>query len=78
MYQDTSRWKTAMASAAQSTLAVRWRVVSASWLTARAEYIALLEAEVTDVSALRKASQRLHDLQQQCGVLSRELQEQPQ
>ena len=47
-------------------------------LIARAQYLALLEAEPTDIQALRKAAQRLHDLQQQCGVLTRELQEDPQ
>jgi len=75
MRQDSSRWQTAVISAAQKTLAARWRMVTEDWMAARTEYVALLEAENTDISALRKASQRLHDLQAQCGVLSRELQE---
>jgi len=75
MHQNSSRWKNTMVAAAQNALAVRWHIVTEDLLMARAEYLALLEAEITDVSAVRKAAQRLHDLQLQCGVLTRELQE---
>jgi hypothetical protein len=74
MHQNSSRWKDMAVAAAQGALAARWHLMTGDLLIARAEYLALLEAELTDVSALRKASQRLHDLQQQCGVLTRELQ----
>ena len=77
MQPEPSRWQAAMASAARSALAVRWHTMTENLLIARAEYLSLLEAEPTDVLRLRKAAQRLHDLQQQCGVLTRELQTQP-
>ena len=75
MHQDSSRWKDTVVAAAQDALAVRWHIVTEELLMARAEYLALLEAERPNVSAVRRAAQRLHDLQQQCGVLTRELQE---
>ena len=73
MQQDSLRWKDRAVAAA---LAARWHTVTRDLLIARAEYLAQLEADVPDVSTLRKTAQRLHDLQQQSGVLSRELQEQ--
>jgi hypothetical protein len=64
------RWQTAATTASSSTLADRWRITTRQWLEARAEYVALYEAEVTNVSALRKAAQRLHDLGQLRKVLA--------
>jgi hypothetical protein len=75
MHQDSSRWKATVVAAAHSALAARWHILSEDLIVARAEYLALLDAEMTDVSALRRAAQRLHDLQQDCNVLTRQLQE---
>lgn len=78
MQAETSRWRIAALTAAKSTLVVRWRMATEEWLAARGEYLALLDAERTNVPALRRAAQKLQELQEQCGVLTRELQEQPQ
>jgi len=64
------RWQAAATTASSSTLADRWQITNRQWLEARAEYRALYDAEVTDVSALRKAAQRLHDLSQLRKVLA--------
>jgi hypothetical protein len=65
------RWQTAATHAASgSTLADRWQITTRQWLEAKAEYRALYDAEVTNVSALRKAAQRLHDLGQLRKVLA--------
>ena len=64
------RWQVAAATASSGTLADRWRITTRQWLEAKAEYRALYEAEVTNVSALRKAAQRLHDLGQLRKVLA--------
>ena len=58
------RWQAAATSAPRGTLADRWQITTRQWLEAKAEYRALYDAEVTNVSALRKAAQRLHDLGQ--------------
>lgn len=64
------RWQVAASSACSSTLADRWQITTRQWLEAKAEYRALYDAEVTNVSALRKAAQRLHDLGQLRKVLA--------
>ena len=46
------------------------QITTRQWLEARAEYRALYDAEVTNVSALRKAAQKLHDLGQLRKVLA--------
>jgi hypothetical protein len=51
-------------------LADRWHITTRQWLEAKAEYRTLYDAEVTNVSALRKAAQRLHDLGQLRKVLA--------
>jgi hypothetical protein len=56
------RWQAAATAAPTGTLADRWQITTRQWLEAKAEYRALYDAEVTNVSALRKAAQRLHDL----------------
>lgn len=64
------RWHAAATNASSSTLIDRWQITNRQWLEAKAEYRALYDAEVTDVSALRKAAQRLHDLTQLRKVLA--------
>ena len=64
------RWQAAATSAASSTMADRWHITTRQWLEAKAEYRALYDAEVTNVAALRKAAQRLHDLGQLRKVLA--------
>ena len=66
----SDRWQTAATTASTGPLADRWRITTRQWLEAKAEYRALYDAEVTDVSALRKAAQRLHDLGQLRKVLA--------
>jgi hypothetical protein len=67
---SVDRWQAAATSASSTTLADRWRITTRQWLEAKAEYRALYDAEVTNVSALRKAAQRLHDLGQLRKVLA--------
>ena len=57
----------------QQTLPARWRRTLAALESARCEYRRLRAAQATDVRALRKAAQRIHDLEQLRAVLSREL-----
>ncbi len=64
------RWQAAATTASSSTLSDRWQITNRQWLEAKAEYRALYDADVTDVSALRKAAQRLHDLTQLRKVLA--------
>ncbi len=64
------RWQTAATRASSSTIADRWKITTRQWLEAKAEYRALYDAEITNVSALRKAAQRLHDLGQLRKVLA--------
>jgi len=66
----TDRWQTAATSASGATISDRWQITTRQWLEAKAEYRALYDAEVTNVSALRKAAQRLHDLGQLRKVLA--------
>jgi hypothetical protein len=64
------RWQAAATSASSGTLGDRWQITTRQWLEAKAEYRALYDAEITNVSALRKAAQRLHDLGQLRKVLA--------
>jgi hypothetical protein len=68
------RWRTAVAQAARHTLGSRWRSTLEALEMARLEYRSLHSATTVDVRALRKAAQRVHDLEQLCAVLARELQ----
>jgi hypothetical protein len=54
-------------------LGARWRSTLEALEAARVEYGALYAARVIDVSAVRKAAQRMHDLEQLRAVLAREL-----
>jgi len=67
------RWKTAAGQAARRTLAARWLSTIEELRTAREEYRTLHASVAIDVRALRKAAQRVHDLEQLHGVLAREL-----
>lgn len=64
------RWQTAATNASSGTISDRWQITTRQWLEAKAEYRALYDAEVTNVTALRKAAQRLHDLGQLRKVLA--------
>jgi len=68
-----TRWRTAVTQAARQTLSARWRSTLEALEAARTEYGALYAARVIDVRAVRKAAQRLHDLEQLRAVLAREL-----
>jgi hypothetical protein len=68
-----ARWRAAVTQAARQTLSARWRSTLEALENARAEYRTLHAAAKTDVRALRKAAQRLHDLEQLRAVLAREL-----
>jgi hypothetical protein len=68
-----ARWRSAVTQAARQTLSARWRSTLEALENARLEYRTLHAAAATDVRALRKAAQRLHDLEQLRAVLAREL-----
>ena len=68
-----ARWREAVARAARQTLVARWRSTLEALETARVEYSALRVAASIDVRAVRKAAQRIHDLEQLRAVLAREL-----
>ena len=67
---DSNRWQTAATTASTTSVADRWQITTRQWLEAKAEYRTLYDAEITDVTALRKAAQRLHDLTQLRKVLA--------
>ena len=67
------RWRAALTQAARRTLAARWRGTLEALEAARREYRALHGAAAVDVRALRKAAQRVHDLEQLRAVLAHEL-----
>jgi hypothetical protein len=67
------RWKSAVTEAARQTLSARWRSTLEALESARLEHRTLHAAAAIDVRALRKAAQRVHDLEQLRAVLAREL-----
>lgn len=67
-----------MIKAAQSTLADRWQRISDEWSRAQVEYRNQFDAERVNIAALRKAAQRMHDLEQQRYALTWELERLPQ
>jgi hypothetical protein len=69
----TQRWRAALSQAARASLTARWRSTLDALQAARLEHGTLYAAAVTDVRALRKAAQRVHDLEQLRAVLAREL-----
>ena len=67
------RWHTAVTGAARQTLSARWRSTLEALEAARREYGELRCAATIDVRAVRRAAQRVHDLEQLRAVLAREL-----
>jgi hypothetical protein len=67
------RWRAALSQAARRTLAARWRITLEALTAAQHEYRALHGAAAVDVRALRKAAQRIHDLERLRTVLAHEL-----
>ena len=67
-----TRWRVALTQAARQTLGARWRTTLEALEAARVEYRALYRASAVDVRALRKAAQRIHDLEQLRSVLAHE------
>jgi len=61
-----------LTQAARHTLKSRWRSTLEALEAARVEYRALHRASAVDVRALRKAAQRIHDLEQLRSVLAHE------
>jgi hypothetical protein len=68
-----ARWRAAVMQAARQTLKARWRSTLEALAHARAEYAALRAATAIDVRAMRKAAQRVHDLEQMRAVLAHQL-----
>lgn len=75
MSQDLhpKRWRAALMQAARQILSARWRSTLDALESARHEYAVLRSCVGLDVRALRKAAQRVHDLEQLRAVLAREL-----
>ncbi|MBS0379714.1 MAG: hypothetical protein JSS29_14630 [Proteobacteria bacterium] len=68
-----NRWNYAVTQAAGQVLAARWRSTLEALDRARAEYGQLHAASTIDVRAVRKAAQRVHELEQLRAVLACEL-----
>lgn len=68
-----NRWRSAVTLAARKMLTARWRGTLEALESARAEYGRLYSAATIDVRAVRKAAQRVHELEQLRSVLAREL-----
>jgi hypothetical protein len=67
------RWRAAVAQAARQTLGARWRSTLEALESACLEYRTLRADTAVDVRAVRKAAQRVHDLEQLRAMLAREL-----
>jgi len=70
---DLARWRAAARAAALQTLSARLRSALEALEAARGDHRALLNAAASDVSALRRAAHRVHDLEELSAVLAREL-----
>ncbi len=68
-----TRWNNAVTQAAGQVLAARWRNTLEALDRARAEYGHLHAASTIDVRAVRKAAQRVHELEQLRAVLACEV-----
>jgi hypothetical protein len=68
-----SRWRAAVTQAARQVLSARWHSTLEALEAARAEYGRLHGAEAIDVRAMRKAAQRVHELEQRRTILAYEL-----
>ncbi len=67
------RWKATVTQAARQVLLARWRSTLEALEAARAEYGRLHGAEAIDVRSVRKAAQRVHELEQLRTILAYEL-----
>jgi hypothetical protein len=67
------RWRTAVSRAARDVLTARFRSTLEALDSARADHTRLRLATVIDVRALRKAAQRVYDLEQLRSVLAHDL-----
>jgi hypothetical protein len=68
-----ARWHTAVTHAARQVLTARWRSTLEALEAARAEQGSLHASAVIDVRAVRKAAQRIQDLEQLRLCLAREM-----
>jgi hypothetical protein len=68
-----NRWRTAVSVAGRQVLAARWRITVDALSAARLEYRRLHAAATIDVRAVRKAAQRVQELEELRDVLAREL-----
>ena len=67
------RWRTAVSHAARDVLTARFRSTLEALESARADYMRKRLAAGIDVRALRKAAQRVNDLEQLRTVLAHDL-----
>jgi hypothetical protein len=67
------RWRAAVSRAAREVLAARWRSTLEALDQARADYARARRAGAIDVRALRRAAQRIYDLEQLRSVLAHDL-----
>ena len=67
------RWRAAVSRAARDMLTARFRSTLEALEAARADHARQRLATVIDVRALRKAAQRVYDLEQLRSVLARDL-----
>ena len=68
-----ARWHTAATHAARQVLTARWRSTLEALDAARAEHGSLHTLAVVDVRAVRKAAQRVQELEQLRLALAREI-----
>lgn len=68
-----ARWHSAVTRAARQVLTARWRGTLEALDAARAEHGSLHALAVVDVRAVRKASQRIQELEQLRIALAREM-----
>jgi len=68
-----NRWRSALSAAGREVLAARWRITVDALGAARAEYRRLYGETSIDVRAVRKAAQRVQELEELRAVLAREL-----
>jgi hypothetical protein len=66
----STRWRAAVTQAGHQVLRSRWQNTLEALEATRAEYRRLAAAPAIDVRAVRKASQRLHELEMLRAVLA--------
>jgi hypothetical protein len=67
-----SRWQAAVSAAARQALSVRWRTTTNALRAAQLEYRSLYSADEVDIRALRKAAQRIEELERLRDALERD------